>query len=150
MNIQWQLQTFDELTNQALYALLALRSRVFVVEQACVYLDLDGIDQHSVHLLGYEQGQLVAYLRVFVQGEETVIGRIVTDPGYRGQGVARQIMAKVIDFIGNNSLYPRQVYLMAQEHLQLFYQSFGFITQSQPFDEDGIMHVDMRLCLNPI
>ncbi len=144
MNMKWQWQTFESLTNQQLYQLLQLRSAVFVVEQQCVYQDLDGIDQQSWHLLGYDGGQLVGCLRIFINNNQSVIGRIVTAESHRGTGLGKEMMQQAMDYIQLHSdRFPQKIYLMAQHYLENFYQSFGFETSSEPFDEDGIPHIDM-------
>ncbi len=144
MSIQWQWQPFDKLTNQQLYQLLQLRSSVFVVEQNCIYQDVDGIDQQSWHLLGYDGDQLVAYLRVFVKNDQSIIGRIVTAISHRGMGLGKEIMQQAMAYIRSHAdRFPQSIYLMAQHYLEAFYQSFGFATHSEPYDEDGIPHIDM-------
>ncbi|MDF1795091.1 MAG: GNAT family N-acetyltransferase [Coxiellaceae bacterium] len=146
--MKWQWQTFESLNNQQLYQLLQLRSAVFVVEQQCIYQDLDGIDQQSWHLLGYEDEQLVVYLRIFIDNNQSVIGRIVTAQSHRGKGLGKEMMQQAMDYIQlHNDRFPQKIYLMAQHYLEGFYQSFGFETTSEPFDEDGIPHIDMLYSL---
>src|SRR6202012_5497314 len=95
----WTCKTFAELTPDELYAILRLRSEVFVVEQNCVFLDMDNKDQPSHHLLGWQQDKLVAYARIVPAGiyyVESAIGRIVTSPDIRGQGIGRELLIKSI------------------------------------------------------
>ncbi len=147
MNVEWRWFEFEQLTTQQLYDVLRLRCDVFVVEQKCAYQDLDGIDQQSWHLLGFAGKQLVAYARVFVSQERTVIGRIVTDLSCRGTGLGRHLVLQAKAFIkAHPERFPRQMYMMAQQHLEGFYQKLGFETTSEPYDEDGILHIDMA-CL---
>lgn len=147
MNIQWQITAFTDLSLQQLYQLLQLRAQVFCVEQACAYQDLDGIDQQAMHLLGYDGDDLVAYARLFINAQgESVIGRIVNPLTHRGLGIGKMIMQRSLDFI-REQRWPATVYLMAQQVMEGFYQSFAFETQSAPFDEDGIAHIDMRRVL---
>lgn len=148
MNIEWQCKPYRQLSVDQLYELLRLRSKVFVVEQQCVYLDIDDLDQNSWHLLGCDGGVLAVYARIFVQKGRSVIGRIVTAPSHRGVGLGKEIMHQAIAFIRSKPQeLPKTMYLMAQHHLEKFYQSFGFNTISEPFDEDGILHIDME-CVN--
>lgn len=147
MNMEWRWFEFKQLTTQQLYDVMRLRCDVFVVEQRCAYQDLDGIDQQSWHLLGFTGKQLVAYARVFVSRDRAVIGRIVTDSSHRGVGLGRSLVLQAKAFIQEHpERFPQKMYMMAQQHLEGFYQSLGFETTSEPYDEDGILHIDMA-CL---
>jgi len=147
--IEWQWARFSELSVDALYAIVRLREAVFVVEQECAYPDADGRDPSAWHLLGWYQHagkrDLVAYARVFEPGvryTEGSIGRIVTAPSVRGTGVGRALMAEGLR--RTESLMPGQrIKIAAQQRLVDFYIGFGFTAVSAPYDEDGIMHVDM-------
>ena len=147
--IDWQWARFHELRPDELYAALQLREAVFVVEQKCAYPDADGRDPDAWHLLGWlwDDGRrrLVAYARVFEPGARYVegsIGRIVTAQEVRRSGVGKKLMAEALRRI--ETLAPGQpVKLAAQRYLEEFYSSFGFRTISAPYDEDGIIHVDM-------
>ena len=139
---------FAALTTHELYALLKLRSQVFVVEQNCVFLDLDDHDVQSDHLLMHDaQGQLIGYARLLPPGDkydEPSIGRVVVSPTVRSTGAGRRLMAESVR--GARERYPALPNLIwAQAHLQGFYGSFGFVTVSEPELEDGILHVKMRL-----
>lgn len=139
---------FEALSNTDLYALLKLRSEVFVVEQNCVFLDLDDHDQASEHLLMHDaKGQLIGYSRLLPPGEkyaEPSIGRVVVAPSVRNTGAGRRLMAESVR--GARQRFPTQPNLIwAQHHLERFYGSFGFVTISEPELEDGILHVKMRL-----
>ena len=148
-DIVWQWSRFSELSPDQLYAVVMLREAVFVVEQNCAYPDADGRDPKAWHLLGWVdtggQRTLVAYARVFEPGlryTEGSIGRIVTAPGVRGLGVGRALMDEALHRM--ESLAPRQrIKIAAQQRLVDFYIGFGFTTVSAPYEEDGIMHVDM-------
>ena len=142
----WKL--FDALTTRELYALLKLRSEVFVVEQNCVFLDLDDHDQNALHLLMHDvAGKLVGYSRLLPPGEkyaEPSIGRVVVSSTVRSTGAGRRLMAESVR--GARERYPTLPNLIwAQAHLERFYSSFGFVTESEPELEDGILHVKMRL-----
>jgi ElaA protein len=145
MAIAWHWSRFDELGLHALYELLALRQRVFILEQG-PYLDADGLDQQAWHLLGRDgEGKLVAYLRVVDPGfkyDEPSIGRVVTDASVRGSGVGRLLVAEGV--AGCDRLWPGlPIRISAQAHLQRFYGETGFETVGEPYLEDEIPHVQM-------
>ena len=147
----WQWSRFNELTTDDLYAVVQLREAVFIVEQNCPYPDADGRDPNAWHLLGWGQTPnertLVAYARIFEPGvryTEASIGRIVTAPRVRGTGIGKELVAEALRRI--ESLAPGQpVKIAAQRRLEEFYLGFGFKTISDPYEEDGIIHVDMIL-----
>jgi ElaA protein len=145
----WQWSRFSELTAADLYAVVQLREAVFIVEQNCPYPDADGRDPNAWHLLGWSQRStgraLVAYARIFEPGvryDEASIGRVVTAPDVRGTGKGRALMAEALRRI--DSLMPGQpIRIAAQRRLEDFYLGLGFKTVSDPYEEDGIIHVDM-------
>jgi ElaA protein len=145
----WQWTRFDDLRPQELYAAVQLREAVFIVEQKCPYLDADGRDPDAWHLLGWLETttgrKLVAYARVFEPGvryKESSIGRVVTSPEMRRFGFGRALMAEALRRI--ETLAPGgTIKLAAQRYLEGFYSGFGFRTASPPYEEDGIIHVDM-------
>ncbi|HEX9127603.1 MAG TPA: GNAT family N-acetyltransferase [Gemmatimonadaceae bacterium] len=145
----WQWSGFNELTPADLYAVVRLREAVFIVEQNCPYPDSDGRDPNAWHLLGWEERSsgraLVAYARIFEPGvryDEGSIGRVVTAPDVRGTGKGRALMAEALRRF--DSLAPGQpVRIAAQRRLEDFYLGLGFRTVSDPYEEDGIIHVDM-------
>ena len=143
----WTEKQFNDLTPAELYAILQLRSEVFVVEQNCAFLDMDGKDQPSSHLMGWQQDRLIAYTRIVPAGisyREFSIGRIVSSPSVRGQGIGRELVLHSIDTL--YKLHGKQVIRIgAQYHLKKFYGSFGFQTASEPYLEDGIQHIEMIL-----
>ncbi len=147
---QWQWLSFAQLSNSDLYAALGLRQQVFILEQQCLYPDIDGYDAGAHHLLCWqgtaEQRHLAAYLRCIPPGvkfPEMALGRVVTAPAARAGGLGRQLMELGI---GHAELqHPGQhIRIGAQQHLEKFYNSLGFQTISAPYDEDGILHIDMR------
>jgi ElaA protein len=145
--MRWTCVPFKELTTDQLYDVLALRAEVFVVEQNCVFLDIDGLDRQTWHLLGHgDDGRLSAYLRLIPPGlkaPDALIGRVVTSPAARGGGTGRQLMAEALAQC--ERLWPRQpITLHAQAHLQGFYGSFGFSPVGEQYMEDGIPHQEMR------
>lgn len=136
---------FNELTVEKLYALLRLRSEVFVVEQNCVFLDMDNKDQPCHHLLVWDNDNLVAAARLVPPGvtyHEMSIGRVVSTPAYRGSGAGRLLMAAAIEecyrLFGTGPIK-----IGAQLYLEKFYGSFGFERQGEVYDEDGIDHIKM-------
>lgn len=143
--MNWKLKTFDELTGHELYALLKLRSQVFVVEQNCVFLDMDDKDQQCLHLLGFEDGILAAYSRLVPAGvsyTEASIGRVVTDAAYRGKGAGKELMQASIDKL--EEVFGKQpIRIGAQLYLETFYTNLGFNTNSSVYIEDGIPHIEM-------
>ena len=147
--IDWQFSSFKDLGPADLYEVLAQRQQVFILEQACLYPDIDGLDPAAHHLLGWRtvegKRQLVAYLRVLGPGvkyDEMSLGRVITTQAARGSGAGRALLARGIDCA--EALYPgHRIRIGAQQYLEQFYQSFGFVTVSAPYDEDGIQHIDM-------
>ncbi|MCE9887965.1 GNAT family N-acetyltransferase [Kluyvera intermedia] len=145
--IRWQDLHHSELTVPELYALLKLRSEVFVVEQTCIYLDIDGDDLlgENRHILGWQGDTLVAYARILVSEEEVepvTIGRVIVSPAVRGERLGYQLMERALATCQQR--WPnRAVYLGAQAHLCGFYAHFGFVTVTDVYDEDGIAHVGM-------
>jgi len=145
----WQWSRFSELRPDDLYAAVRLREEVFIVEQECVYRDADGRDPVAWHLLGWADGPsgrtLVAYARIFEPGvryTESSIGRVVTAPQARGTGLGKALMAEALRRL--DGLAPGQpVKIAAQRRLEKFYLELGFKTISSPYEEDGIIHVDM-------
>ncbi|WP_224788752.1 GNAT family N-acetyltransferase [Pandoraea terrae] len=141
---------FDELEPALLYRVLEARSAVFVVEQDCVYQDIDGRDLQCLHLIAQArdaQGELriVAYLRLLPPGlayEEASLGRVLSTAPYRGTGIGRELIARALSEI--EAHWPgAAVRISAQAYLERFYGAYGFVTQFGPYDEDGIPHLDM-------
>ena len=128
-----------------LYAAIRLRNEVFVVEQHCVFQDADGFDTNAWHLLGFADGELVAYTRLLAAGTmyvEPSIGRVVTSPSVRGSGAGKLLMKRSIEAM--QQLFGRQtIRIGAQLYLQRFYESFGFEKVSEVYLEDGIQHIYM-------
>ncbi|RZU02745.1 GNAT family N-acetyltransferase [Rivibacter subsaxonicus] len=144
--LDFALRGFDELNTRELYALLRLRQEVFVIEQHCAYLDADGIDLQSWHLLGRdEQGALRAYLRIVPPGlkyTEPSIGRVISAGAVRGSGAGRALMVEGVAHAGR--LFPGLgLRISAQARLQRFYEGFGFVAEGAEYLEDNIPHVEM-------
>ena len=143
--LEIKIKTFDELQTQELYDLLQIRSEVFVVEQDCVYQDIDGKDQKALHVLGYYQNQLVAYTRLFKPGdyfEYSSIGRVVVKESFRQFGFGKDIMKASIKVIEEDFKW-KVIKISAQCYLKKFYNELGFIEEGDTYLEDGIPHMAM-------
>jgi ElaA protein len=147
-SLSWTSARFEALPARDLYDLLALRSQVFVVEQNCVFLDTDYCDQSAWHLLGRSStGELVAYLRGIDAGvkyPEPSIGRVVVAVRARGDGLGRVLMEEGIRR-GRASWPGADIVIGAQQRLEAFYASLGFVSEGDTYLEDGIDHIQMRL-----
>jgi len=145
--IKWICKPFTRLSADELYAILQLRNAVFVVEQNCVFQDADNKDQHSFHLMGWQDAALVAYTRLVPPGiayDEASIGRVVTAITARGSGTGRMLMQRSIDEC--RKLFGEGVIRIgAQLYLKEFYASLGFIPTGGIYPEDGIDHIQMLL-----
>ena len=145
--ITWICKPFTSLSADELYAILQLRSAVFVVEQNCVFQDADDKDQPSFHLMGWGDDKLVAYTRLVPPGiayDEASIGRVVTAITARGSGIGRMLMQRSVDEC--RKLFGEGVIRIgAQLYLKEFYSSLGFIPTGGIYPEDGIDHIQMLL-----
>ena len=142
----WVWRSFEELSADELYDILALRQTVFVVEQNCAYLDADGVDRRSRHLYTRDDaGLMVAYLRLVEPGvkyAEPSIGRVITHPSVRRTGLGRELMAEGLR--GADEHYPGAgIRIGAQKWAESFYRSLGFESVGHEFIEDDIPHVEM-------
>jgi ElaA protein len=148
MTIEWVCKHHSDLGKEQLYAILKLRSEVFVVEQRCAYLDPDGqdLDGDTCHLMGWDGDQLVAYLRLLdpqSQGGDVVIGRVLTAPAGRGKGLGHAMMEQALKHAEKH--WPQvPIYLSAQAHLQGYYGRYGFVVAGEEYLEDDIPHIGMR------
>lgn len=146
MEIQWQIKSFDDLTVNELYDILRLRSAIFVVEQNCVYLDLDGKDKLALHLFGEFEGKIVTYSRLFKPGitfDNASIGRVVVDANFRDRKWGHELMQEAIAGIKNH-FGESKITIGAQLYLKKFYESHGFIQSSDMYLEDDIPHIEMK------
>jgi len=149
--LTWKVKFFAELSGEDVYQILKLRQDVFIIEQACRYLDTDNLDQQCLHafFVSEEHDRVIAYCRVLPEGlvsPHVAIGRVVVDPEFRRQGLAQKMMLQTIDFI-KQEMHPDAIKVSAQSHLNHFYAGLGFNNISAPFEEDGIEHIDMLLTL---
>jgi len=136
---------FHELSNDELYEVLRLRSEVFVVEQQCVYQDMDEKDQKALHVLGHNKEGLVAYTRIFKSGDYTdnaSIGRVVVKANARKYGYGKEIMKSSIQAI-DARFGEKKIHVSAQLYLERFYQELGFEQIGKGYLEDGIPHIGM-------
>lgn len=134
---------FDQLTTNELYEILQARTAVFIVEQACSYQDIDGVDRQALHITLREDGKLLAYLRLFSHDEDTAqIGRVLATE--RRKGYAAAVLREGIR-AAREILGKKAVYLEAQTYAMPLYEKEGFRPISEEFLEDGIPHVAMRL-----
>ncbi len=138
-------KTFSQLTIEQLYDILQLRSEVFVVEQDCVYQDIDGKDQKALHVLGYKNEKLIAYTRVFKSGDyfdHASIGRVVVLENERHHQYGYDIMKASINAI-ESYFNETTIEISAQVYLNTFYRNLGFNKVGEEYLEDGIPHVKM-------
>ena len=138
---------FSKLTSTLVYDLLQLRSEVFVVEQDCVYQDIDGYDDKAYHVVFYEDKTVVAYSRILPPGayfEELSIGRVIVKSTHRKLNLGHDLMDRSIVFCHAN--YPKAIIkISAQQYLIKFYESHGFQIDGEGYLEDGIPHIGMKL-----
>lgn len=147
MTLKWKIKRFHELSTLELYDLLQLRSEVFVVEQNCVYQDIDGKDSKALHLIGENDSKIVAYARLFDAGdyfEEASIGRVVVGTNYRDKKWGHELMQKAIAAI-KDYYKTTSITISAQLYLQKFYESHGFEVTSEVYLEDDIPHIQMKI-----
>jgi len=145
-NITWHCKHFSELTAAELYSILRLRTEVFILEQNCLYQDVDGKDVKCYHVFGVnDANEVMAYARVLPHGvsyEEVSVGRVVTSPKARGTGAGKEMMKRVMEFIRKKFNDP-PVRISAQSYLIKFYSDFGFKTAGDEYLEDDIPHTQM-------
>lgn len=147
--IAWRALSFSALSPGELYDVLQLRTEVFVIEQGCVFQDMDGSDAEALHLLGNTDGLLVAYARCFAAGlkfAEASIGRVITRQSQRGKGTGHVLMRQAIACVFEQ-WGPQPIRIGAQARLEKFYLQHGFQVAGLPYIEDGIPHIEM---LRPI
>lgn len=142
--MNWELKTFDDLTNKELHDIFRLRVDIFIVEQQCPYPEIDGKDPKSLHLMHKENDELVAYARLLPPGvsyDEASIGRIIVAESHRGTGLGHQLLEQAIK--RSLETYNQSIKIGAQAHLEKYYNTAGFIKVSDVYLEDDIPHIDM-------
>jgi len=142
-----EIKPFEDLTSLEVYELLKLRNKVFIVEQNCVYLDIDDKDLKAEHILFWKSGDLVAYARIFDIGvyfeKAAAIGRVIVHSDYRSFGLGDQLLKQALHHIDIH-YKTSDVWISAQEYLLKFYNKHGFIQTSERYLEDGIPHIEMK------
>lgn len=144
---QWRYKTFEQLSVGELYDILKLRQDVFIIEQQCIYPDIDDVDKAALHLFARSEsdGSITAYLRILTPGikfEEVALGRVLIHESSRGSGLGRALMQAAIQLVAEH--HPgHAIKISAQQYLERLYNELHFVTVSEPYDEDGIMHIDM-------
>ena len=148
MKINWCIKKFNELSTAEFHDIIQLRLAVFVVEQDCVYQDLDGKDRTALHIIGRnEEDAIVATARILHENsKKVIIGRVVVEKKFRKYGLGKELMKQSISDIIR--LYGNiQINIAAQKYLLNFYSSLGFVSSGKEYLEDGIPHVEMNLNL---
>ncbi|NCP20874.1 MAG: GNAT family N-acetyltransferase [Zetaproteobacteria bacterium] len=143
--IKWQLKNFESLTNTELYNILKLRSQIFVIEQNCIFQDLDDKDQKAFHLFTQNNDEVLAYTRLFAPGacyQEASIGRVMVNEKARGTGLGFELMRESIKQI-KNQFGKTPIKIGAQLYLKIFYENLGFKQISDTYLEDDIPHIYM-------
>ncbi|NQY31150.1 MAG: GNAT family N-acetyltransferase [Flavobacteriaceae bacterium] len=143
---KWVLKTFDELNNNELYGILRLRNSIFIIDQQCIFEDIDGKDvTDCYHFFCSVNGQIIAYARFFGPSKiynEPCLSRVCTSLDQRGKGIGKELMKRALDKM--SILFPKQSFrIEAQLYLKFFYESFGFKVVGETYIEDGIEHVHM-------
>jgi ElaA protein len=144
--LQFKIKRFNELSATEVYAMLRLRSEVFVVEQNCVYQDIDDKDSKALHVIGQFEGKIVAYARLFQSGdyfENASIGRVVVAAEHRDRKWGHDLMRESIAAIGTH-FGQKKITISAQHYLKKFYESHGFVHTSEMYLEDDIPHIEMK------
>ena len=140
-----RIKTYSSLHTDELYALLQLRSEIFVVEQECVYQDMDGKDQDALHVMGWIGDELVGYTRIFAPGdyfEQASIGRVAVKRNHRGRGLGMLLMKASME-AARSRFCTSLIVLSAQSYLKRFYEDLGFTAEGEEYLEDGIPHIRM-------
>lgn len=144
--LTWEIKPFNSLSLEELYKILQLRQEVFILEQACVYNDLDDKDQKSAHLMAWHGDALAAYTRLIPYGvsypDAASIGRVAVAAEFRGQRIGEELMVRSIN--GVQGLFGHHlIKIGAQQHLKAFYNRLGFEQSSEPYNDAGIVHIEM-------
>jgi len=139
-----EIKKFEDLSSLELYEILKMRVEVFIVEQKCVYNDLDNEDKNCFHLIAKDKKEIVSYLRILKKSNQEIsFGRVLVSRNERGKGYAKKIIEEAMSFI-NKKWKEKTIIIQAQSYLQNFYESFGFVAISDEFLEDAIPHIWMK------
>ncbi len=149
--LQYIYKDFTKLSINKLYALINLRVEVFIIEQNCIYQDLDYKDQCATHFLCYDANKLVGYSRVLFDKDKNSmsLGRVITKPTHRNQGIAKQLMKNMLVFLDAKHK-DEQIVISAQCYLKQFYSSFGFDVVGDEYKVDGLPHIKMIKKINTL
>ncbi len=150
-DLHYRWHRFEELSRDELYAVLALRQQVLVVEQSSAYADLDFVDQRADHLLATDGAALIGYVRCFGPSAEmpyASFGRLVVAREHRRGGIGKELVRRALARLADGMCHDVQI--SAQLYLEDFYREFGFVRSSKPYDDTGILHIDMRLTLHEL
>lgn len=152
MKLEFKWSRLESFTALELYQIIKARESVFVVEQNCPYQETDELDPHAWHLSTFVNDELAAYARIVdpgIKNGQPSIGRVMTLKKFRGQKIGRALMEEAIKF--TEQKFPaNEIKISAQVYLQKFYESLGFHSSGEPYDEDGISHVDMIKSVNRV
>jgi ElaA protein len=144
--IKFHVRKYQDLSFDEGHDIFALRSEIFVVEQNCVYQDIDGKDKNAIHIIGKSENEVVAYARIFLRGESnsdfTSIGRVLVKKKSRGKSLGHELMAFCVKYLETNNT-KCSIKISAQTHLEKFYYKHGFRKQGESYLEDGIPHIEM-------
>ncbi|HCW68016.1 MAG TPA: GNAT family N-acetyltransferase [Thalassospira lucentensis] len=150
--LTWVSCRFDEMTPHQVYSLLKLRQQIFIIEQECIFPEIDGLDPLCDHIIALDGGTVLAAVRIvgpgvdpdhLKQGDRPAIGRVVASEALRGKGMGRQLMTHAIDHC-DQKFSGKAIYLNAQLYLKKFYEDLGFIQFGEVYEEDGIPHICME------
>ena len=150
--VHWKIKSFIELSVTELYEILKIRQEVFVVEQTCYYVDADGYDDKAIHLWAEQNGEILAYCRIFDAGikyQEASIGRVLTNPNYRNLRLGKTLMTFALLTI-EARFRAAAVRISAQDYLLKFYAEFGFQDTGKKYLEDNIPHTEMIIIFQDI
>ena len=139
------IKKFNQLTPQELYKIIKLRVEEFIVDQNCIYQDLDDMDYYTYHHFIEHNDEILVYNRIFNKGinfKEASFGRFVSNKKYRGKGYGKRLLEETIYFI-ENELKENKIKIMAEAHAINFYKKFGFVEDGEHFLNTGILHVNM-------
>jgi len=139
-----EVKAWNQLSRKEINDIFSLRSEVFVIEQECIYQDVDGKDEKADHVMLFVNNELVGYTRVFNENiyfKEASFGRAVVKKSHRGEGYGHLLVEKSLEHLKTNKQSP--IKISAQSHLKEFYSSHGFVAKGEEYMEDGIPHTAM-------